>query len=194
MSETSNATETEDEFPDIETVTDPDLLRLLAGDAQHHLEVASADFKRIVKRLMVLAGSAPNEQQELAERVAELTNHYNLTKAWIDEHPEPERVELVTRDPAGSRADRLGKIIEHLHWRFAGLRAGDIMGGNAAADGGYMPATLETIAIAECGHGSVETLQEDLTVVAIELLGLLWRLEDAGIIRHSETIVEAMSL
>src|ERR1035438_9038960 len=65
MSETSNATETEDEFPDIETVTDPDLLRLLAGDAQHHLEVASADFKRIVKRLVVLAGSAPNEQQEL---------------------------------------------------------------------------------------------------------------------------------
>jgi hypothetical protein len=152
--------------------------------------VASADFERIVKRLVVLAGSE-ERPSELAKIVSGLTSRYNLTKAWIDEHPEPERIELVTRDPAGALAETLTKIVDDLHWRFAGLRAGDIMHGNKAADGGYMPATLETIANGECDHGSVETLQEDLQVIAIELLGLLWRLEDAGVIKHSETIVEA---
>jgi hypothetical protein len=137
---------------------------------------------------------APAEIHKLTERVAryvsEQMKRYRLTEAWIVDHPEPERVELVTRDPAGSRAEPLGKIINGLHWRFAGLRADDIMHGNKAADGGYMPAPLETIANGECGHGSVETLSEDLQVVAIELLGLLWRLEDAGVIRHSQTIIE----
>jgi hypothetical protein len=75
MSETSNATETEDEFPDIETVTDPDLLRLLAGDARHHLEVAWADFGRIVSRLVVLAGSA-----ERPSELAKIVDEHESTK------------------------------------------------------------------------------------------------------------------
>jgi hypothetical protein len=40
----------------------------------------------------------------------------------------------------------------------------------------------------------MKCLQEDVEVIAIELLGLLWRLEDTGVIRHTETIVEAGGL
>jgi len=35
------------------------------------------------------------------------------------------------------------------------------------------------------------SLRDDLQVTAIELLGLLWRLEDAGVIKPTATIVEA---
>ena len=68
------------------------------------------------------------------------------------------------------------------------------MGGNDAADGSYMPLTLEGIAESGSVATELETLQEDVEVLAIELLGLLWRLEDASVIKHTETIVEAANL
>jgi hypothetical protein len=133
---------------------------------------------------------------ELAKIVSDLTNCYHLSTAWLDKHPEPERIELLTRDTdsEGSRAEVLSEIVNNLHWRYAKARAEDIAQGNEPQGDpslSYCPLSLEDIAEGGSTHLTIEGLQEDVEVIAIELLGLLWRLEDVGVVEHSETIIEA---
>ena len=139
------------------------------------------------------------EDPKLAKLVSGLMSRFNLSKAWLDKHPEPERIELLTRDTdsEGSRAKMLSDIVYNLHWRYAKARSEDIAQGREPQGDpslSYCPLSLEAIAEGGSTHLTIGGLQEDVEVLAIKLLGLLWRLEDAGIIRHSETIVEAMSL
>jgi hypothetical protein len=138
----------------------------------------------------------PDRDPELAKIVSGLTSRFHLREAWLDKHPEPERIELLTRDTdsEGSRAKTLGKIVSNLHDRYAKGRAEDIAQGNEPQDdpsASYCPLSLDDIAEGGSVHLTIEGLQEDVEVIAIELVGLLWRLEDAGVIKHTETIVEA---
>ena len=101
---------------------------------------------------------------------------------------------LLTRESDEvPRAERLRRVVEHLRWRYAKARADCIMRGRDPEDNWNGPATLEAIA-SDGDDGTVALVRQDLEVVAIELLGLLWRLEDAGVIKPTATIVEAAGL
>jgi hypothetical protein len=115
---------------------------------------------------------------------------YREAKRWIEENPEPQSIELRTRILAEhTREEMRQRILHHLHWALANERASGITHQQEDNLDLYKPPYLELLAAPEGVPMTVEELHKDVTTLAIELLGLLWRLEDTGVIEPRESVV-----